>query len=455
MARSREIINDMTVGSVPRKLMTFALPFMLSTLLQTAYGMVDMMVVGQVVGSSGLSAVSISTKVIWMTTALCMGFTNAGQILIAQLVGAGKRENLQRTIGTLILTVGCVALFVTAFGLSLTRPILRLLQTPPESYPGAVQYLTITFIGTVFTFGYNLVSAMFRGMGDSRHPLVFVAVAASVNLVLDLLAVAVFRMGVAGAALATIAGQAVSLVISTVYLYRHRAQFGFDFRADSFRFHKESLVKLVRLGVPFAFQNAAISISMLFVNRFVNSYGVVASATFGTGTRIEEFPWIIINGIMVASATMVGQNMGAGKQERMRRVVTVGAIICAVTAVFVMTVFLVFPRQIYSAFTSDADVLDLCPKFMLALACSIPATSMMGPYQSFIEGIGNARLTLIIALLDGFVSRIAISLILAYGFHLGLMGWFFGYGMAAYVNTAISMTYYYGGFWKKRTSLVE
>ena len=290
MARSREIINDMTVGSVPKKLLTFALPFMLSTLLQTAYGMVDMMVVGQVVGSAGLSAVSLSTRVLWMTTALCMGFTNAGQILIAQLVGAGKKEDLQKTIGTLILTVFCAAMFVTVFGLSLTTVILRLLRTPPESLRGASQYLHITFVGTVFTFGYNLVSAMFRGMGDSKHPLIFVAIAASVNLVLDILAVAVFHMGVAGAALATITGQAVSLVISVVYLYRRREKFGFDFKRESFRFHKESLTKLVRLGVPFAMQNAAISISMLFVNSFVNSYGVVASATFGTAPGSRNSP---------------------------------------------------------------------------------------------------------------------------------------------------------------------
>ena len=217
---------------------------------------------------------------------------------------------------------------------------------------------------------------------------------------------------------------------------------------------QECLKKLVRLGVPFAMQNAAISISMLFVTSFVNSYGVVASATFGTGTRIEEFPWIIMNGIMAATATMVGQNMGAGKQDRMRQVVTTGVIVVSITAAVVVVLFLVFPRQIYSLFTSDAAVLELCPKFMLALACSVPATSLMCPYQAFIEGIGNARLTLIIALLDGFVSRIAISLILAYGFGLGLMGWFFGYGMAAYVNTGISMIYYYGGFWKKRKSLV-
>ena len=409
MARSGEIINDLTTGSVRKKMLAFAFPFMLSTLLQTAYGMVDMMVVGQVVGSSGLSAVSISTKLIWTTTALCMGFTNA---------------------------------------------VLRLLETPAESFPGASSYLHITFIGTVFTFGYNLVSAMFRGMGDSKHPLMFVAIAASVNLVLDLIAVAVLHMGVAGAAIATITGQGVSLVISVIYLVHHKEQFGFDFRRESFRIDPDCLKKLIRLGVPFALQNAAITISMLFVNSFINSYGVVASATFGTGTRIEEFPWIIMNGIMAASATMVGQNMGAGKPERMRRCVTVGAVICGITAAVFVALFLLFPRQIYSIYTSDPEVLDMAPKFLLALACSVPATSMMGPYQAFIEGIGNARLVLIIALLDGFVSRIAISLILAYGFHMGLMGWFFGYGMAAYVNTIISMVYYYGGFWKKRTALV-
>ena len=451
---AKEIIQDFTVGSIPKKLLRFAFPFMLSTLLQTAYGMVDMMVVGHYVGSSGLSAVSISSQTLWMTTALCMGFSNAGQIVIAQMLGAGRRKDLQKAIGTLALTLFGAAVLVTVLGMSLARPLLRLLQTPAESFEEAVSYLLIAFAGTIFTFGYNMVSAIFRGMGDSKHPLIFVIVAAVVNLILDLVAVAVFHMGVAGAALATIAGQGVSLIASLVYLYRSREKLGLEFKLRSFKPTKQIFTTLLRLGVPFAFQNAAISISMLFVNSFVNSYGLTASATFGTGTRIEQFPWIIINGIMVACSTMVGQNMGAGKTERMKQCVSVSAVICAVTAAVVMAIFLAFPRQLYEIFTTDEDVLALCPKFMIALACSTPATTMMGPYQSFIEGIGNAKLTLIIALLDGFVSRIAISLILAYGFHMGLMGWFFGYGMAAYVNTILSVIYYYSGVWKKRTALV-
>lgn len=448
------IIQDFTTGSVTRKLLRFAIPFMLSTLLQTAYGMVDMMVVGHYVGSNGLSAVSIAGQVIWMTTALCMGFTNAGQILIAQLLGAGKRKELQNTVGTMTLAVLASAVLITVLGLCFTRPLLSLLQTPPESYEDAAGYLVIVFIGTSFTFGYNLVSAIFRGLGDSRHPLLFVGIAAVVNLILDLVTVAWLDWGVRGAALATIAGQAVSLAFSLRYLLRRQDALGFALKPSAIRLDRAVLRRLVKLGVPFSLQNAAITISMLFVNGFVNSYGVVASATFGTGTRIEQFPWIIINGVMAAGCTIVGQNMGAGKPERMKQTVTVSAILCGATAAVVMVLFLCFPRQIYSIFTDDAAVLEMCPQFMLALACSIPATSMMCPYQSFIEGIGNARLVLVIALLDGFVSRIAISLILAYGFKLGLIGWFFGYGMAAYVNTILSMIYYYSGMWKKRAALV-
>ena len=452
---ARSIIQDLTVGSVPKKLIRFALPFMFSTLLQTAYSMVDMMVVGQFVGSKGLSAVSIASQLMWLTTALCMGFTNAGQIIISQIIGAGRRQDLKKTIGTVTTTIVVAAAFITVLGLCLTEPILRALSTPAESFGEAARYLRIAFLGTVFTFGYNLVSAVLRGMGDSRHPLIFVAISAGANLILDLIAVALLHWGAAGAALATVLGQGISLVISLRYLYGRREEIGFDFKLASLKPDGATLRKLIRLGIPFALQHAAISISMLFVTRFINTYGLTASSTFGTGTKIEQLPWIVVNGVMVACATMVGQNMGAGKQDRMKQTVRVGAFICAGTAAVFIALFLLIPRELYSFFTSDPDVLEMAPMFMLALALSTPATTMMCPYQAFIEGIGNAALTMIIALLDGFVSRIAISLFLAYVCKLGLMGWFLGYGLAAYVNTILSVIYYYGGFWKKRVSLAS
>jgi putative MATE family efflux protein len=451
----KELINDLTTGSVTKKLLTFAFPFMLSTLLQTAYSMVDMWVVGQFVGSAGLSAVSTSSQFIWLTTALCMGFTNGGQIIISQLVGAGRREDLQKTIGTIASTIFLVALFVTVLGLCITKPILRLLSTPAEAFGEAVSYLTIVFIGTIFTFGYNLVSSILRGMGDSRHPLMFVAIAAVTNLVLDILFVAVLGWSVAGAAVATVIGQAVSLTVSVRYLYKNRAAFGFDFKRQSFKIDRDYLKKLLRLALPFSMQNSAICISMLFVNKFINEFGLTASATFGTGTRIEQIPWVVVAGIMMATATMVAQNMGAGKTDRIKKTVNIAAAISAVSAVFFMAFYFFFPREIYSIFTSDPAVLDMAPMFMLALVVSLPATTMMCPYQAFIEGIGNAKLVMIIAFLDGFVSRIVISLLLSNVFGMGLMGWFLGYGLAAYVNTIICVIYYYSGIWKKRHALVQ
>lgn len=146
--------------------------------------------------------------------------------------------------------------------------------------------------------------------------------------------------------------------------------------------------------------------------------------------------------------------MGAGKTDRVKKTVSITATICGVSAVFFMTVYFFFPREIYSLFTSDAEVLDMAPMFMVALVASMPATTMMCPYQAFIEGIGNATLVMVVALLDGFVSRIIISLTLVHVFNMGLMGWFLGYGMAAYVNTIISMIYYYSGIWKRRKALI-
>ena len=182
---AREIINDLTTGNVTKKLIRFALPFMLSTLLQTAYAMVDMIIVGQFVGSSGLSAVGMSAQLTWLATALCIGFSNGGQIIISQLIGAGKKDELNRTIGTVTTVNFIAAVIVSVVGIVIRKPVLRLLSAPDASFERAATYLLIVFAGMIFTFGYNLVSALFRGMGDSRHPLIFVAIAAVTTLILD------------------------------------------------------------------------------------------------------------------------------------------------------------------------------------------------------------------------------------------------------------------------------
>ena len=179
--------SDLTEGSVSRGLIRFAIPFMLSNGLQAVYSMVDMLVVGRVVGSAGLSAVSISSMLVMLMTTLCMGFSTGGQVVIAQLIGLGARDRLNRTIGTLFTAVIGFAVLMTAVGLTLSRPLLHLLNTPEESLAEAADYMRICSGCIVFTYGYNMVSAVLRGMGDSKNPLLFIAIASAVNVALDLL----------------------------------------------------------------------------------------------------------------------------------------------------------------------------------------------------------------------------------------------------------------------------
>ncbi len=208
----KSMVTDLTQGSA--NLVRLALPFMLSNLLQMLYSMIDMIVVGQYVGSIGLSAVTVSSQVIMLMMTIATGFASAGQVLISQQVGAGDSAGRQRTIGTLFSTLLLMAALMTVVGLSLYGPMLRLLQVPEESFPQAADYMLVCSGGIVFTYGYNSISAILRGMGDGKRPLIFIGIASLVNVVLDILFVGPMGLQAAGAAWATIIAQAVSFLIS-------------------------------------------------------------------------------------------------------------------------------------------------------------------------------------------------------------------------------------------------
>ncbi|MDR1061738.1 MAG: polysaccharide biosynthesis C-terminal domain-containing protein, partial [Clostridiales bacterium] len=244
------LIRDLTAGSIPRRLLAFAGPLFLSGLLQTTYNMADMAVVGHFGGSAGLSAVTNGGEILSFLTFVAIGFSNAGQVILSQLVGANRKESVGRLVGTLFTSMLGAALALTAACVALSDAMLGLINTPPEAWDGTADYVVICCLGLVFIYGYNLAGAILRGLGDSRHPFVFVAIASLVNVALDLLFVAVFGWGVAGAALATVIGQAVSFACALVFLYRRRAWLGFDFKPSSFRLDRELFPALVRLGVP-------------------------------------------------------------------------------------------------------------------------------------------------------------------------------------------------------------
>lgn len=452
---TNRLSKDFTQGSVARQLLLFTLPFMASNALQVLYSTIDMIIVGEYVGTAGLSAVSQSSQILNFATMVCLGFSNAGQVLIAQALGAGKRKEMNRIIGTLFGLITILSICLSVAFLAGSPLIMKLMHMPTESYDYAMDYLLICGAGLFFTAGYNMVSAVLRGMGDSKRPFLFIGIASAVNLVLDILFTGVFGWEVAGAAWATIIGQAVSFLFSIYYLYKNKAEFGFDFKKESFAIDRRYTKMIGALGTPMAIQSGCINLSMLFVNSLINQVGVVASATFGVGVRIDDIVNKISQGIQYAAMPMISQNIAAGEQKRAVHVVRWAWLFSGVLTVVFMIAYVVFGKYLFMAFSDDSLVHEMSGTFIKAILWMFPALAVMRGSSAFIQGIGNAKLSMVLALLDGVILRIGLSWLFGIILNWGFYGFVLGYGLAAYGCAIPGMLYFLSGSWKRRKTLAE
>ena len=452
---SKSISKDFTRGSIARQLLLFTLPFMASNALQVLYSTIDMVIVGKYVGTEGLSAVSQSSQIINFSTMMCLGFSTAGQVLISQALGAGKKREINRIIGTLFGYITAIAVVLSVLTLSLGRPILNLINVPTDSYAMALDYLVISSTGFVFTAGYNMVSAVLRGMGDGNRPLLFIAIASVVNLILDIVFTGMLGWGVAGAAWATIIGQAVSFIFSLCYLYKRRESFGFDFKPASFIPEKKYIGMLTRLGTPMAIQSGFINVSMLAVNSMVNSVSLVASATFGVGVRIDDISMKLSMGIQYAAVPIISQNIGAGNNRRAKETVYYAIAYSLVLTAIFMVLYATLGRELFMLFSDDTLVHDMSGEFVKAILWMFPAFAIMRGSGAFIQGIGHAKLNMILAILDGVVLRIGLSWLFGSLLGMGFYGYVLGYGLAPYGFAVPAMIYFLTGRWEKTKALAD
>lgn len=453
--KTKKLSKDFTTGNIPHQLIWLTLPFMASNALQVLYSTIDMIIVGKYVGTPGLSAVSQSSQILNFVTMVCLGFANGGQVLIAQALGANKRKELNEIIGTLFSLIVYISL-----GLSITILIgrgwiMNAMNIPSESFDMAIDYLTICAAGLIFTAGYNIVSAVLRGMGDSTRPFWFIAIASVVNLVLDIIFTGMLGWGVAGAAWATIIGQAVSFIFSLYYLYKNKTGFGFDFKAKSFQIQKKYRNMIVSLGTPMAIQGGCINLSMLYVNSMVNGIGVVASATFGVGVRIDDISNKISMGIRYAAMPMVAQNIAAGKQKRAQQVVWYTWLVAGIWTVGFVMIYLVFGKELFMLFSDDSAVHEMSATFIKAIIWMFPALAIMRGTNSFIQGIGNAKLSMVLSILDGVALRIGLSWLFGIVLDWGFYGFVLGYSLAPYGCAIPGLIYFFSGKWKTRKVLAE
>ena len=451
----KTLAKDFTAGNVAKQMLLFAIPFMASNALQVFYSTIDMIIVGKYVGNPGLSAVSQSSQILNFATMICFGFSNAGQVLVSQALGAGKRKELNRIIGTLFSLIAVLAVVLTALILGIRVWIMDVMNIPEESYAYAMDYLMICGAGLFFTAGYNMVSAVLRGMGDSKRPFLFIGLASAVNLVLDILFTGILGWEVAGAAWATIIGQGASFLFSLVYLYCRKESFGFDFKLKSFAVSKQYSKLIVSLGTPMAIQSGCINVSMLFVNSMINSLGVVESATFGAGVRIDDIINKISQGIQFAAVPMISQNIAAGQNRRAMKVVHWAWIYSGIFTVICMVAYIFFGEALFVAFSEDMVGNSLCRVFISAILWMFPALAVMRGSSAFIQAIGNAKMSMVLALMDGVILRIGLSWLFGIYFNWGFYGFVLGYGLAAYGCAIPGMIYFLSGVWKKRKVLAE
>ncbi len=442
------MIKDLTKGNVTKLLLQFAFPLFLSNALQAIYNIVDMIVVGQCIGGAGMSAVSIGGDILHLLTFLAMGFSSAGQVLIARDVGAGRLDKVQRTIGTMLTFLFLSSMAISVLCFLLRGPILDWLNTPAESYAYTLDYMVTCIVGLVFIYGYNIISAILRGMGDSRRPFVFIVIAALLNIILDLLFVAVLDLEVFGAALATVIGQGISFVVSLIYLYYKRESFCFDFKPRSFRMEKSALSQIVALGIPMAIQAAAVSLSKIVLMSWINLYGVVYSALAGIYNKINVMSGIVSNSFTTAGSAMVGQNLGAKKDDRIPAILKTVTICSMVISLGFSAVIFFFPGQVFGAFTTDTEVLAVAGILVSPIILNFFGAATRSISFSLINGSGNTKLNLAVAIIDGIISRVGIAALLGFALHMDCLGFWYGDAIAGFVPIVIGLCFLISGTWR-------
>lgn len=443
-------IKNFTEGNLTSHLIKFAIPVLLSHLMMVFLNTVDMIVVGQRLGEAGTSAVSIGGSVAMFLNAFIGGFASATQIIIAMMIGANQKEKISRFVSTACGFVFVAGILSMVIMFPLADTMLKLLNTPPEAYSGALEYSRICLLGIIPIYAYHIISAIVRGMGNSKHPLIFITIACGLNIVLDIIFVLGFNMGVGGAALATVIAQLVSVIFSIILLIKKRKSFELSMKMRDFVvWNKDDLSRFIKLAIPMALNNSAIQIAGMVINALINDYGVSVSAFSGIRASIATTTDLILGAFSAAGAMIIGQNIASGKIKRVKGALLRVGIISAIISLLLALSFLIFPNFLFGIFTKDDEVLKLAIPYLPIMMMAFLFAGIRPITRSIIDGSGNRKINLIIALLDAIIGRIGLALVFGVLLKWGYMGLWFGITVAEAIPIIIGIIFYFSGAWKK------
>lgn len=354
--------KNLTTGSVLKTILLFALPYLFSYFLQTLYGMADLFIIGQYRGVDGITAVSNGGQVMHMLTVIIVGLAMGATVTIGRAVGANRQEEAALAIGNTVTLFMVVAVVVTAVLLVCVTPIVHLIGTPAEAVEGTRQYLTICFVGIPFITAYNIISSIFRGMGDSRSPMYFIGIACVANIALDYLFMGGFDMGPAGAALGTTLAQTLSVVIA-LWAIRRR-QTGIRLSGKDFRPQRVMLSRILKIGIPVAVQDGCIQIAFIVITVIANHRGLNDAAAVGIVEKVIGALFIVPSSMLAAVSALAAQNIGAGKHDRAAKTLRYAIFITVAYGVVVNLLIQLTAESVIGFFTTDAAVILLGSQYI-------------------------------------------------------------------------------------------
>lgn len=441
--------KTMTQGTPWKLILSFSLPIMAGNLLQQLYNTADSIIVGQFVSQEALGAVGTCSPLAFLFIALAIGLSTGASILVAQLYGAEQLEEMRKSVSTALILLTGIGVVMTVVGVAAARPLLQYaLGVPAEVLDMATAYLSIYALGLIFQFVYNIVAAILRALGDSKATLYFLLVSSLVNIVLDLLFVAVFHWSVAGAAIATVISQACSAVVSVAYMFRKYD--ALRLRKGEFSFSREYCVTTLKLGIPVAMQQCVVSVGHLFIQRLVNSYGTAMMSAYTAAGRLENYILVPIFGFNAGLNVYVGQNVGAKELDRVksgfRQTLIMSILFCIVLSLVLLTV----GSDLARIFGIDGEALNLAGQYIRAQAPFFVVFAIYQMASAMLQGSGDVGFSTFCTM-ESLVIRIVLSYTLAYLTPMGYTAiwWSMIIGWACAMVPAYGR--YFSGAWKKKS----
>ncbi len=444
-------MKDLTTGSEAGLIFKFALPMVAGNLFQQLYNIVDSIIVGKYLGTEALAAVGASFPLFYTLIAFIIGIGSGATIVISQYFGARQFDRVKQAIGTIYLFMFGAGIILTIIGIAFSKQIFTLLGIGDDVMPQAVTYFNIYMVGMVGFFGFNGTTSVLRGLGDSKTPLIFLAVATVVNIVLDLLFVIVFKWGIAGVAWATVIAQMGAFITAIFYLNKRDHLIHFSIK--SLTFDSYSFMQSVRIGLPTGFQQTFVALGMMALIRIINNFDTVTLAAYTAASRIDALAAMPAMNLASALSAFVGQNLGAGKVERIRKGVWATQKMAWAISLAVMLLVIFFGKPLMAMFNDDPEVIRQGREYLIIVCSFYIIFSSMFVLHGTLRGAGDTIIPMFITLVSLWLIRIPAAWFLSQ--HFGESGIWWSIPSGWIIGLIGTWIYYKSGRWKNKSVVTE